>query len=119
VPQPGKAESGRRAEDLACDHLRRHGLRLLERNYRTPRGELDLVLDEGGTLVFVEVRYRADERFGTPAETVDTHKQRKLRAAAEHYLLARGGSTRPARFDIVALSGPLERARIEWLRDVF
>ncbi len=114
-----RADRGRRAESLACDHLRRHGLTLVERNYRTPQGELDLVLEDGATLVFVEVRYRESTAFGTPAETIGTQKQRRVRAAAEHYLLSRGGFTRPARFDIVALSGPLERTQIEWLRDAF
>jgi putative endonuclease len=101
--------SGAQAEDLACAHLERAGLRLLTRNYRCPQGDRD-------TLVFVEVRYRRSNVFGTPAETVDRRKQARLRAAAGHYLLAHSAD-RACRFDVVAVSG--RDARIEWLRDAF
>lgn len=70
---------------------------------------------EGNILVFVEVRFRASPRFGTPAETVDIHKQRRLAAAAAHYL--RYHPTRlPCRFDVVAVSGA---DRIDWIRNAF
>ncbi len=108
--------SGAQAEDLACAHLERAGLRLLTRNYRCPQGEIDLVMDDRDTLVFVEVRYRRSNAFGTPAETVDRRKQARLQAAAGHYLLTRGAD-RICRFDVVAVSG--RDARIEWLRDAF
>jgi putative endonuclease len=111
---------GQAAENLACDHLRRQGLTIIERNVRTPYGEIDLVCEHAGALVFVEVRFRRDSSFGTPAETVGTHKQQKLRASTEHYLQAhRLGSKKPARFDIVAVHGPLAQARIEWLQNAF
>ena len=108
--------SGAQAEDLACAHLERAGLRLLARNYRCPQGEIDLVMDDRDTLVFVEVRYRRSNVFGTPAETVDRRKQARLQAAAGHYLLAHSAD-RACRFDVVAVSG--RDARIEWLRDAF
>jgi putative endonuclease len=66
--------SGAQAEGLACAYLERAGLRLLARNYRCPQGEIDLVMDDRDTLVFVEVRYRRSNAFGTPAETVDRRK---------------------------------------------
>ena len=108
--------SGAQAEDLACAHLERAGLKLLTRNYRCPQGEIDLVMDDRDTLVFVEVRYRRTNAFGTPAETVDRRKQARLQAAAGHYLLAHSAD-RACRFDVVAVSG--HDARIEWLRDAF
>ena len=108
--------SGAQAEALACAHLERAGLRLLTRNYRCPQGEVDLVMDDRDTLVFVEVRYRRSDAFGTPAETVDRRKQARLRAAAGHYLLTHSAD-RACRFDVVAVSGC--DARIEWLRDAF
>lgn len=70
---------------------------------------------EGGTLVFVEVRYRGSSRYGTPAETVDGRKQRRLIAAAGHYLQA-NPSVLPCRFDVVAISG---QDRIEWIKNAF
>jgi putative endonuclease len=111
-----EALSGAQAEDLACAHLVRAGLKLVTRNYRCPQGEVDLVMDDRDTLVFVEVRYRRSSAFGTPAETVDRRKQARLQAAAAHYLLTHGAE-RACRFDVVAVSG--QAARIEWLRDAF
>jgi putative endonuclease len=106
---------GDEKERLACAFLERKGLRLLERNYRCRLGEIDLVMREAGTLVFVEVRFRASARFGTPAETVDMHKQRRLAAAAGHYLQHRP-TTLPCRFDVLAISG---KDRIDWIRNAF
>ena len=108
--------SGAQAEDLACAHLERAGLKLLTRNYRCPQGEVDLVMDDRDTLVFVEVRYRRTDTFGTPAETVERRKQARLQAAAGHYLLTHSADC-VCRFDVVAISG--RDARIEWLRDAF
>lgn len=106
---------GARAEALAADYLCRQGLTLLERNFRTRRGEIDLVMRDGDILVFVEVRYRASSRFGTPAETVDARKRRRLAAAAADYL-KRHPTMLPCRFDVVAIGA---QDRIQWLKDAF
>lgn len=110
---------GQAAESLAADYLQRQGLAVLERNYRSLHGEIDLVCREGDTLVFVEVRYRSRSDYGTPAETVGAHKQARLRATAEHYLLTHRGSKSNGRFDIVAVSGNLADAMLEWLKNAF
>jgi putative endonuclease len=108
--------SGAQAEALACAHLERAGLKPVARNYRCPQGEIDLIMDDRDTLVFVEVRYRRSDAFGTPAETVDRRKQARLQAAAGHYLLTHSAD-RACRFDVVAVSG--DDMRIEWLRNAF
>jgi len=108
--------SGAQAEQLACAHLEHAGLRLLTRNYRCPQGEIDLVMDDRGILVFVEVRYRRSAVYGSAAESVDRRKQARLQAAAAHYLLTHR-LDRACRFDVVALSGA--PARVDWLRDAF
>ncbi len=109
---------GNAAEDVALAHLQAAGLALLERNYRTPGrggGEIDLVMREpGGTLVFVEVRARADASRGGAAASVGAVKQRRIVLAARHYLL-RWRQPPPCRFDVVAIEG----ARIDWLRAAF
>jgi putative endonuclease len=110
---------GRAAEDAALAHLKRQGLKLVTRNYRTPHGEIDLIMQEARVLVFVEVRFRRHQRFGSPAETVGYDKQRKLRASAEHYLQAGGDSNRPCRFDIVSVSGGSTAPTIDWLTNAF
>lgn len=109
--------SGNQAESLACTYLQRAGLVLVARNYRCRQGELDLVMDEQGTLVFIEVRYRRSAGFGSPAESVHAHKRLRLVAAARHYLLENTGD-QPCRFDVVAISGD-EPYRIDWIRDAF
>jgi len=116
-----KTEEGAAAEARALRFLAARGLRLVERNYRVARGpsarggEIDLVLrDRDGTLVFCEVRERADRRHGGAAASVTPAKQRRLVYAAQHYLLR--FATPPAcRFDVVAIEGET----IEWLPAAF
>jgi putative endonuclease len=106
---------GAEKERLARAFLERQGLRLVTGNYRCRRGEIDLVMRDGGVLVFVEVRYRSTDLFGTPAETVGMRKQRRLVAAAAHYL-QRHCSSLPCRFDVLAIG---DQGRIDWIRDAF
>lgn len=118
--RPSHLRRGETAEQLACEHLLGHGLSVLRRNYRSPHGEIDLVMQAAGTLVFVEVRYRRASQFGTPAETVDARKQARLRATAEHFLQRHAPGCKTAcRFDIVAVSGEGADVRLEWLQNAF
>ena len=112
---PGKAAIGAAQEQAACRYLERHGLRLLARNHRCRHGEIDLVMRDADTLVFVEVRYRRGGRFGTAADSVDIHKQRRLAAAAGHYLQSHP-SPLPCRFDVVAIGAG---DQIDWIRNAF
>ena len=117
---PINLSRGRKAEDIACTRLQQAGLALTTRNYRSPFGEIDLVMQERDTLVFVEVRYRARGDFGSAAETVDARKQARLRATAEHYRQNTPRASKKAcRFDIVAITGDSEDADFRWLRNVF
>jgi len=115
---PSTKQAGDQAEAQALRHLQHAGLRLLERNYRTPGrggGEIDLIMrDADGTLVFVEVRQRASVRHGGAAASVSATKQRRIILAARHYLL-RWGAPPPCRFDVVAL----EPGGVQWLRGAF
>ncbi len=80
------AQIGNYGERVAAAFLRRHGYKVLTRNFKVTGGEIDLVCRHGDILVFVEVRTRADETFGRPAETIDTRKEDALRHAARRYL---------------------------------
>jgi putative endonuclease len=114
-------ERGDAAEARAEHFLRRQGLSVLQRNYRTRRGEIDLVMRRGPLLVFVEVRYRKRLGYGDPAETVDRSKQRRIAAAARAYLndaLAPPGITE-IRFDVVTLQGDPATGAIAWWPDAF
>ncbi len=94
---------GQHAEQLAEHYLLNQGLRLQQRNYRCRGGEIDLIMLEGETLVFVEVRYRKHQGFGGAAASVDRRKQQRLRLAAQHYL-QRHPANRACRFDVIAIS---------------
>jgi putative endonuclease len=107
--------AGTRFERLAAQFLTRAGFRVLEANYVCRGGEIDLVCDDAGTLVFVEVRARADDRHGTAAETVGGVKRARLIHAARHYLAVRVGQDVACRFDVVAITGEV----IEHVRDAF
>jgi putative endonuclease len=118
--QPAHLRQGRNAEHRACEHLGSYGLTLIERNYRAPFGEIDLIMEHQHTIVFVEVRYRRSQDYGTPAETINPRKQAKLRATAAHYLQRhKSAARRPCRFDVVAVSGGAGEERIEWLQNAF
>ncbi len=93
---------GRAAEDAAADLLRRSGLRVLARNWRSGPLELDLVCEDGDTLVFVEVRARDADGMVSPLESLTPAKRRALCRAAQCYLEATGSWARPCRFDVVA-----------------
>ena len=113
TPSPSRAERGAAAERAAAVYLEAHGLTILARNYRCKGGEIDLIAKEGATIVFVEVRLRATERFGGAGASIDGRKQQRLLRAARHFL--GGHRDRACRFDAVLL-GP---RGIEWVRDAF
>ena len=95
------AEIGNYGERVAAAFLRRHGYRVLTRNFQTAGGEIDLVCRHGDILVFVEVRSRAGEAFGRPGETIDTRKEEALRHAARRYLELLDQEEITYRFDVV------------------
>jgi putative endonuclease len=111
-----RAIAGERAEALAADFLVAQGITILARNFRRRCGELDLVAQDGDTLVFVEVRLRTRSDFGGAAASITAKKRARMAAAAGLYL-ARLRRTPPCRFDAVLLDA-IDPARIEWLKDV-
>ena len=108
--------AGARAEELCAELLRRAGLRILARNWRCRLGEIDLIAEERGTLVFAEVRLRSRGCFGGAPESVTAAKRSRLLAAAGLYLAGRG--ERACRFDVLLLDA-LEPPRVQWIRDAF
>ena len=105
---------GAAAEQEAVEYLLRQGLQLVARNFRCRGGEIDLIMRDGATLVFVEVRARSRVDFGGAAESISTAKQGRIILAARHYL-ARHGVDAPCRFDAVLL----QAGRLQWLRAAF
>lgn len=114
-----RRETGILGEAKALAALRGAGYRVLARNYRCPQGEVDLVAEEGGRVVFVEVKARRGVAYGGPAAAVTGAKQLRIARAALHFLAANRMLDRPARFDVVTLLETPEGWRIEILRDAF
>lgn len=110
---------GDRAENSACRFLRQHGLQLITANYRCKRGEIDLVMRDGDSLVFVEVRYRRRADFGHPAETVTRSKRARILHCASCYLQQHRAWNEATRFDVVCIEGSATGPHIEWLRNAF
>lgn len=106
-------------ESRAALFLQEQGLQVLARNYRTRRGELDIVARDGQTLCFVEVRLREDARYGSPLETVRRQKQRRIYFAAMEYLVRNKYriSNCACRFDVIAIERVHQR--ITWIRSAF
>jgi putative endonuclease len=106
---PHRGDSG---EDRACDYLRRRGLKILARNYRCRAGEIDVVAEDRGTVVFVEVKERRGESHGSAVEAVTATKRRKVVRAAQAYAAAHGLCDSPLRFDVVAIDWGPEGPRV-------
>ncbi len=109
-----KQKAGDKAETQARRYLEKQGMKLLTSNYRCNCGEIDLIMQHNQVLVFIEVRCRADSRFGSAAETVDHRKQRKIIKAAQFYLQQHRHEV-ACRFDVVALTS----GKLSWIPDAF
>lgn len=110
---------GRQGEEAAAAYLTRKGMKILERNLTTPVGEIDLVARHGRELVFVEVKTRRSEAFGTPAEAVGPRKQRQIVQTAKWYLNSGHGRGLQPRFDVVAVIIRGESLTIEHIPAAF
>jgi putative endonuclease len=112
--------AGAAFEQRACDELERAGLKLLVRNYTTRYGELDLIMRDGETVVFVEVRHRLRASHGDAAASITTTKQMRLIQTAQLWLAAHPQhAQRSCRFDVVSYDGPIDSARMNWLKGAF
>lgn len=118
----GRKRLGRQGEELAAAHLISEGCRIVARNWRCPSGELDLIAEDDGVTVFVEVRSRRDTgTFGSPEESVDARKQKKVRETAHYYLYRNRSLESKARFDVVTVIFTVEGlfSRLNHLKNAF
>jgi putative endonuclease len=112
-------EIGAEIEVMALEFLQAEGLELLCRNYRCRRGEIDLIMRDKAVLVFIEVRYRKSNYFGSAAESITATKQQRITTAAAHYLQhSREAGKMPCRFDVVAVTVAKHRD-LDWIKDAF
>ncbi len=111
---------GQSGEDLACAELERRGYAILARRYRSRVGEIDIVANDGQTVVFVEVKTRVSAACGHPAEAVTWWKQQRIAAMAQDFLARRHLSAHPCRFDVVAITWPASGPpRVEIIQGAF
>ena len=118
MPSP-RSRLGRSAEIAAAAELGNRGYRIIASNYRCKYGEIDLIAEEGDSLVFVEVRCKRTGEFGSPAESVTAAKQSKLIATAQHYLHEQGLDDVNCRFDVVEVRPTGGKLTAEVIKDAF
>ena len=104
---------------MACAELETRGYRIIERRYRSRFGEIDIVSEHSGTVVFVEVKTKTDGNFGDPVEAVTPQKQRQIVAMGQEYATYRCAPNTPCRFDVVAIDLSIEPPRINIYQDAF
>lgn len=109
---------GKEAESIALEFLQQHGMQLITHNYRCRNGEIDLIMEQSDTLIFVEVRFRKTATFGSALESIDERKKSRIINCATHYLSTQRVS-KASRFDIVALSPNNKKLDINWIPDAF
>jgi putative transposase len=118
-PSDPRRQLGDHGEDLAAAALKQQGYKILERNFVTPLGEIDLIARQGKVLVVVEVKTRKSSRFGSPQEAVSLTKQQRLRRLADYYLKAKRLVGTPVRFDVVAVTLAGAEPQVEIIPNAF
>ena len=113
-------QRGSHWEQVAESFLNKRGLKTLERNYQARCGEIDLIMRDGNTLVFTEVRYRKYDRHGSGADSVTRTKQQRIIRAAQRFLQYHpNDSYRPCRFDVISIGTENGRTLLNWIRNAF
>ena len=110
---------GAEGESMACAELERLGYSIVKRNYRIRSGEIDIVADDRGTVVFVEVKTKTDSSFSDPVESVTKQKQRRLVSMAEQYVASHRIDHMPCRFDVVTVDTSITPCKVTHYKDAF
>jgi len=110
--------SGSFAEQLACDYLIKQKLILICKNYYCRQGEFDLIMQDKDDLVFVEVRYRKNEHFGSAIETIGFRKIQRIKTAIAHYQMTNKLNSMPCRIDVIGLTGSLSNPKLNWKKNI-
>ncbi len=114
-----RRKQGEVGEDLAVDYLKKAGFKILERNYRYERNEIDIIAEDGEDLVFVEVKARHSAKFGEPEDAITEEKQMRIQKAADGYFYEREIDNHACRFDVIAIEYCNDKPEIRHIRDAF
>jgi len=113
-------QTGQIAEQTALAFLQSRGLELVEQNYSFKTGEIDIIMRDQDTLVFVEVRYRKSNRYGSGAESITIAKRRRIINTAKHYLMKKKYTDQRCRFDVISASGQTNNGmKLDWIKSAF
>ncbi len=115
IPRPLHLLQGEKSEQQACDYLLKQGLQLIEKNFRSQYGEIDLIMKDVETLVIVEVRYRKSNKYGGALESISRKKQSRIISTTQYYLSTHKVKS-SIRFDVIAMSNNND---IHWIKDAF
>lgn len=119
TPPPKNTTKGAIAEEIAHNFLINKGLTPIDRNYRTAYGEIDLIMNDQKIFVFIEVRYRSYDYFGSATESITKSKQNRIIKTAQHFIMSHRVSN-AIRFDVVAVvPDPLKNTTCHWIKNVF
>ncbi len=114
-----KINLGKEGEKEAAKFLKKKGYKILDRNFRVKGGELDIVAEKSGEIVFVEVKARSSDKFMEPVEAITPKKRKSLRKAAEIFLLSKKLDLNPCRFDVITIIKKAGKSKIEHLENVY
>ena len=114
-----RQKAGEKGEAIAARQLKKNGYKILETNYLTKLGEIDIIAKDKGTIVFVEVKARRSVHFGSPKEAISIQKQKKISMVALYYLKTTNQMTMKARFDVVAVNLNRDEPRVEIIKNAF
>ena len=114
-----RQQFGKESESKAVRYLKKSGYKILEQNYRTKLGEIDIIAKDKGTIAFIEVKSRRSGNYGNPKWAVTPKKQRKISMVALYYLKTTNQSGEKARFDVVTLTSNYDNPRIEIIKNAF
>ena len=114
-----RQQFGKESESEAVRYLKKSGYKILEQNYRTKLGEIDIIAKDKGTIAFIEVKSRRSGNYGNPKWAVTPKKQRKISMVALYYLKATNQSGEKARFDVVTITSDYDNPRIEIIKNAF
>ena len=119
--KPTTHQQGQLTENFAAQYLQKHGLKLINQNVHCRQGEIDLVMQEGETYIFVEVKYRKNNNFGGAVAAVSYKKQQKIKHCITFYLHQAGLNeyNTPCRCDVIALTGNIQQPEVTWLKNAF
>jgi putative endonuclease len=114
-----RADLGRRAEDLVAEHLKLKGFTIVARNQRVGHLEIDIIAQKRLLIVFCEVRARSDDKWMTPAQSIDNKKIERLRRAATGWLISTQQNAREIRFDVASVVYDVPQGRVDYFEDAF